>query len=377
MIHRRNLLIATAFAALLGIGNSAYAQQDPIRVGVLVGTSGASGQIGNWTNRGVEIAIEELNEAAGFQRFSMFSEDSEYKAQKGLEGFNKLTNVDGIDVLITSGSAVLPTIAPLADQRELVMMNVGAQSPAMAGIGKFTFSVIQLADFDIAVMANYAFDTLDFQRGAALYISNDIGQTNVVEFERQFTQLGGEMVAIESFRASDTNYGPQVAKIAAAQPDFVYLVGDVDVAAAATRQIKALMPNVQILTYGGMESQLFLDAAGAAAEGLLYTQTDFDPSSDDPAIAAVAQRYQTRYGEDFTSPFIGYAYDAMMVVAAALDAAGETGEPLRAAIMDRRDFPGITGDVVFRDDGTVSKSVIIKGVRDGAFVLVDRVGASE
>ncbi len=376
MIFRRTMLATILGGALMLQAGLAQAA-DPVRVGVLVGTSGASGQIGNWTNRGVALAVEQLNTAAGAERFRIFAEDSEYKAQKGLEGFNKLVTVDGIQVLITSGSAVLPTLAPLADQRELVMLNVGAQSPAMAGIGKYTFSVIQLADFDIQVMAGYALNTLQMQRGAILFVSNDIGKSNAAEFERQFTALGGQLSAIESFRASDTNYGPQLAKIASTRPDFVYLVGDVDVAAAATRQIKALMPQVQILTYGGMESQLFLDAAGTAAEGMLYTQTDFDPATAGGDLAALAAAYSAKYAEELTSPYVGYAYDAMMIVGAALDTAGAPGEPLRAAIMAQRSFPGVTGDVVFRDDGTVSKSVVIKGVRAGRFELVSRVEASE
>lgn len=372
-INRRILLAATAAVLALPVASAAA---EPVRVGVLVGTSGASAQIGNWTNRGVEIAVEQLNKAANEERFTIISEDSEYKAQKGLEGFNKLTTVDNIQVLIGSGSAVLPTIAPLADQREIVVMNVGAQSPAMAGIGKFTFSVLQLADFDIEVMAKYAYD-LGMQKGAILYLSNDIGKSNSVEFVKQFEGLGGKITASESFRATDTNYGPQIAKIAAGQPDFVYLVGDVDVAAAATRQIKAMMPKVQILTYGGMESQNFLNAAGPAAEGMLYTQTDFDPNSGDPTMAALAEQYKAKYNEDLSSPFVGYAYDAMMIVADALDLSQETGEPLRAAIMEKRNFPGVTGAVSFRDDGTVAKTVVIKGVKDGKFELVSKVEAPE
>ena len=56
MLDRRQLMSGIAALAFIAGGVSAVGAADPIRVGVLVGTSGAGAQIGNWTNRGVEIA---------------------------------------------------------------------------------------------------------------------------------------------------------------------------------------------------------------------------------------------------------------------------------------------------------------------------------
>jgi branched-chain amino acid transport system substrate-binding protein len=277
-------------------------------------------------------------------------------------------------VLIAAGSVVIAPIAPLADQHQIVVMNVGGQTPALAGIGKFTFSVLELADFDIQVITKYAFSNLGLKKGAILFLSNDVGKFNSVEFEKQFKALGGEIGANESFRSTDTSLGAQVAKIASGSPDFVYVVAEVDSTAAAVRQVRALMPKVQILSYGGsVENKIFLNGAGSAANGLLYTATDYDPDSADPGTKAFAAAYQAKYGSKPESAFIGYAYDAMMILAAGLDKSKAPGQPLRDAIMAQRSFPGVTGAVKFRDDGTVSKSVLIKKIADGKFETVTKV----
>ena len=39
-------------------------------------------------------------------------------------------------------------------------------------------------------------------------------------------------------------------------------------------------------------------------------------------------------------------------------------------ILDIKKFPGVTGDNVFRDDGTVAKAIAIKKVVDGKFETV-------
>jgi branched-chain amino acid transport system substrate-binding protein len=293
--------------------------------------------------------------------------------RRGVEGFNKLTTVDRVDVLLAGGSAVMEAIAPLADQRQIVVMNTGAQSPRMAGIGKFTFSVLQLADFDIQVLAAFAYDKLNLRQAAMLYINNDTGKFNQAEFSKSFKERGGKVVGSEAFRPNETNYGAQLAKIASVSPDSIYVVGTPAEMPFAVKQTRALMPKTQILSYAGLESQEFLDAAGEAASGIVYTTTYFDPASSDPTTKAFVEAHRARFGSTPVSPYLGYGYDAVMIVAEALGEAKAPGEPLRAAIARRKRFPGVAGESVFRDDGTVAKAVAVKKVASGQFQVIDIV----
>lgn len=379
-ITRRNFAtMSAAFAGTVGLTWQASAQGADTRtykLGALAGLSGLGSAIGQWIVQGAEIAIARINRETGITRFTLTSEDSQWNPQRGLEGFNKLINVDRVDAVLSGGSAVMEAIAPIAESRQLVLMNVGAQAPTMAGIGRFTFSVLQLADFDIQVLANYAYGTMGRRRAAMMYVNNDTGRFNQVEFRRVFERLGGTIVAAEAFRPNETNYGAQVAKIASENPDSVYVVGTPAELPFAVRQLRGALPQVQILSYSGLESQEFLNAAGDSANGIVYTATFFDPASTEPLIRTFVEAYRARFNAVPTSPFVGYGHDAVSILHTALNETRAPGEPLRAAIMRIRRFPGVTGDSVFRDDGTVSKAIAIKQIRDGRFSLITVVQPS-
>jgi branched-chain amino acid transport system substrate-binding protein len=361
-------LTAAAILASLVASPRARAQSTTVyKIGVLAGLSGLGSQIGQWMLQGVEVGSDVAAKSGQAIRFSTVAEDSQWNPQKGLEGFNKLVNVDKIDVLVSGGSSVMEAVAPLADQRKLVLMNTGAQSPKMAGIGTYTFSVLQLADFDIKVLASYAFKQMSLRKAAVMYVNNDTGKFNQAEFAKDFEKEGGKIVATEAFKPNETNYGVQVAKVASAAPDCVYMVGTPAELPFAVKQLRAVLPKVQILSYAGLESQEFLNAAGDAANGIVYTTTHFDPSSSDPNVMKFAEAYRARYGSAPSSPYVGYGYDAIQILAIALAEAKEPGEKLRDTIMRIRRFPGVAGESVFRDDGTVAKAIDVKVVKNGKY----------
>lgn len=371
MLSRRASFSAMIAFALAGlpVGGVAHAQTS-YKIGVLAGLSGLGSQIGEWMVQGAQVAADAVNKAGGPVRLTIVTEDSQWNPQKGVEGFNKLVSVDRVDALLAGGSSVMEAIAPLADQSRLVVMNTGAQSPKMAGIGKYTFHVLQLADFDIQVLAEYAFRQLGVRKAAIMYVNNDTGKFNQRQFARDLERLGGTIAATEAFKPNETNYGVQVAKVAAAAPDAVYVVGTPAELPFAVKQLRTSLPKTQILSYAGLESQEFLSAARDAANGIVYTTTWFDPASDDPGVKTFVEAYKAKVGAPPTSPYVGYGYDAVRILASALAEARQPGEKLRETIARTRRYPGVTGESVFREDGTVAKAIAVKRVSDGKYEVV-------
>jgi branched-chain amino acid transport system substrate-binding protein len=364
-----SLRSAFAAAAILAM-SLPVAAQDAHKVGVLVGLSGLGAQIGKWMLEGAQAGADQVA-ATGGPKFEIIAEDSQWAPQKAVEGFNKLTNVNNVEFMLSGGSSAMEAIAPLSTQREMIVMNVGAQSSNMAGIGKYVFSILQLSDFDTGVLSRYAVKDLGYKKIATLYVNNDTGTFNQRAFSQAFTVAGGRIVAQESFKPNETVYGAQVAKIRAAQPDAIYIVGTPAEMPFAVRQVKQMAPDLPILSYAGIESKEFLDAAGAAAEGIIYTTTAFDPATDTPIIKDFVRVYEARFGSKPTSPYVGYGYDAIMIAAAAMAKTdGKAGEAMRSEIHKVKTYPGVTGDNVFSEDGTVKKAVAIRKVAGKNFTTV-------
>jgi branched-chain amino acid transport system substrate-binding protein len=360
-----------ALAATSGTGALAQEKQE-YKVGVMGGLSGLGAQIGKWVLAGAQAAADNLA-ASGGPKFTLIAEDTQWAPQKGVDSFNKLANVDRVDFILSGGSAVMEATAPLATQSKMVMFNTGAQSSNMAGISPYVFSVLQLSDFDTGVLSRYAVKELGYKTIATLYVNNDTGTANQASFSKSFEAAGGKIVAQETFKPNETTYGTQVAKIRATKPDAIYIVGTPAELPFAVRQTRQMAPNIPILSYAGLESKEFLDAAGAAANGIIYTTTAYDPNNSAQNVKNFVAAYKAKNnGEIPTSPYSGYGYDAMMIAATALkETKGQTaGDAMAAAIKRIKTFPGVTGENVFRDNGTVAKAVAVRKIDGEHFTTV-------
>src|ERR1700752_2524991 len=100
-----------------------------------------------------------------------------------------------------------------------------------------------------------------------------------------------------------------------------------------------------------MATPMFLEIAGDAAEGVVYPQPPFDPESQDPAIQKFVSAYRAKFP---TKPDVdaAFAYDALWVVAKAIDRSEKFPEDLRAKIADPNHH-GITGEITFDSGGDV------------------------
>ena len=269
--------VGAAFATGVALGDAKAQEKHDYKVGVMGGLSGLGAQIGKWVLAGAQAAADNLG-ASGGSTFTLTAEDTQWAPQKGVESFNKLTNVDRVNFILSGGSSVMEATAPLATQSKMVLFNTGAQSSKMAGISPYVFSVLQLSDFDTGVLSRYALKELGYKKIATLYVNNDTGTFNQAAFTKAFEAGGGKIVASETFKPNETTYGVQLAKIRAAQPDAIYIVGTPAELPFAVRQTRQMAPNTPILSYAGIESKEFLDAAGTAANGIIYTTTAYDPA---------------------------------------------------------------------------------------------------
>jgi branched-chain amino acid transport system substrate-binding protein len=118
-----------------------------------------------------------------------------------------------------------------------------------------------------------------------------------------------------------------------------------------------------------------LKTAGSAAGG--YIATTAPLAKDLPAAATFVSAYKSANNAD-PGPFSVYEYDAVKVVAKAIDDAGSTeGAAITEALHKIKDFPGITGPITFDDKGDRTDPLYITvQVKDGAFTAYKKLDQS-
>ena len=166
-------------------------------------------------------------------------------------------------------------------------------------------------------------------------------------------KYGVEIVADESYGASDTDMTAQLTKIKGTPGvQAVLNAGFGQGPAIVTKNYKQLGLTAPLYQSHGVASKEFIKLAGDAAEGVRLPAAallvaDLLPVGDPqkPIVVAYKRGYEARYESD-VSAFGGGAYDGLMIAVDAIKRAGGTDKAkVRDAIESTRGFIGTAGVV--------------------------------
>ena len=304
---------------------AAAAFQEPFRIGAMDALTGVGESYGNPILNAKLLAVEEINAAGGIngRLLAIIPEDSKCAAQDAITAYNKLTDVDGVKIILgTTCSGAMLGAAPLAEREGVIMLSASATSPDIAGAGDYIFRTA-INDLQLGQDTGNTLFVDGIHHLATITESTDYAEgarrTTVARFE----ELGGHVVAAESYASDITDFRTQLTKLINAEPDAIFLAAQGEFSGGTIiKQVRDL----------GFEGPLYsevvptqpeaLGIAGDAATGLkaivpnpdLQTQTGKDFLSN----------YEARYGTVATLPwFQGSAYDDVYITAECL---GRTGD---------------------------------------------------
>jgi branched-chain amino acid transport system substrate-binding protein len=110
--------------------------------------------------------------------------------------------------------------------------------------------------------------------------------------------------------------------------------------------------------------------AGVAADGLIVGSPWFIGKEADGSPAFVAT-FKAKYNKD-PDQFAAQAYDAMKIMAIAIDKSGDADPEKIAAALAKTDFKGVMGPFEFTDhrDPATAAGVVVLTMQDGKFTIL-------
>src|SRR5436190_271992 len=114
LTRRQALKSAAAAVAAAGIAKPAIAQKNPIRIGYLPALTGPSSSTGIGINRGVDLAVKEINAAGGVngRKIELITRDTQSDPTKAVNGAAELTRSEKVQIIfgpVNSGEALAVT----------------------------------------------------------------------------------------------------------------------------------------------------------------------------------------------------------------------------------------------------------------------------
>jgi branched-chain amino acid transport system substrate-binding protein len=340
-----------------------------IKIGVIIPLTGGSAKYGEDIKRGYDLAVEEINNKGGIKgrKIRLIYEDDEGKPEKAVAAAQKLIQRDKvIAILGPLWSSPTLAVAPIAEKNKVILLTSGASSPKITYAGDYIFRN-EISDAYGAVKSAELFYNAGFKKIAILYINNDFGIGFRDAVQQIYKKLGGLVTVAETFEQDEKDFRTQLLKIEKTNPEAILIVSYKE-AILILKQMKELGIRKQVLGTALFEDPEIIEKAGDMAEGVLYTYYGtFDPKSEDVRVREFIQKFKERYGVD-PEYYAPIGYDAVKILALAIEKGGFKPEQIKDALYQIKDFPGLSGTTSFDRNGDVIKPVILKTVKNRRFI---------
>jgi branched-chain amino acid transport system substrate-binding protein len=352
--------------AVLALAAAPAAAQDTIRIGFFAPLTGFAAADGASARHSAEIAVEEINAAGGLKgrKVELVVYDDRHDSKEAVALANKLVEKDSV-VGVVSGSYSMPSrvTAPIFGKAGLPMTVAYAVHPDVTKAGPCIFRNGFLGQVEGWAGAEAAVKVHRARRIAVLTIKNDFGATTGAAFIERARKLGAEVVSEQIYPLGEKEFSPYLTKIKEQNVDLIYHTSYYNEGSLITRKARELGMTAKLHGTEGIDSPKFLELAGPAAEGTTFT-TNLNRDDPRPEVQGFLKRYRARAGTE--ADMVGAsAYDAVKILARAIEQAGTDAKAICGALAGLRDYPAITGRIAKFTRGEATKPVQIEVIREG------------
>jgi branched-chain amino acid transport system substrate-binding protein len=348
--------------------NKAPSGGDTILLGQVASLTGSEATFGISGRNGIALAVQEANASGGVKgrKLEVRVYDSQGKPEEAAQAATRLITQDSVVLILgEAASSNSLAMAEKAQAAGVPMISPTSTSPAVTRRGDYIFRVCFIDPFQGYVMAKFARDHLKLNRVAVLQDNKSaysVGLTDV--FNRKFSEMGGAIVANESYSKGDTDFRSQLTAIKKAKPDALYVPGYYTDVGIIARQARELGLQVPLLGGDGWDSDKLFELGGTAIEGS-YFSNHYSPDNPDPLLKEFIAKYQAAYGS-VPDSVAALSYDAARLAIDAMKRAPNlSGPALRDAIAATKDFQGVGGTINLDENRDAVKQAVILKVEGG------------
>ena len=321
----------------------AWAQQ-PIKIGLVTALSGQSARAGEAISRGLQVAIDEINAKGGLRvgnesgrKLELLRRDDESIPAKGVIAARELYFKEKVAVLIGGlDSPVALAIVPIANENKLPFMDPWAAGTPITKNGakdNYVFRVSAVDELVDKAMLQYAQKTYNAKKPGMILVNNPWGESNEKGLTAALAEKKMQPAGIEKFEGNDVDVVPQLSRLKSAGTDVLFLVGNVGPSSQVVKSLDRMGWMPPIVSHWGPAGGRFTELAGPSGKNVHFVQTYSFFGNQSPVgqkvLKALMAKYPDIKGAGDVTPAVGVAnaYDAMMLSALAIQAAGSTDGP--------------------------------------------------
>jgi len=336
-------LLAVLVAPALALVSAQVVAQD-LKVGVTVSATGPAASLGIPERNTFAL----MPQTIGGRKVQYIILDDASDTTSAVKNTRKLIGEDKVDVVV--GSTVTPNSLAMIDiaaETETPMIAMAASSRIVEPVDakrRWVFKTPQ-NDQQMAVVIVSDMLAKGIKSVGFIGFADAYGEGWWNEFSKIAEARGIKVLASERYQRTDTSVTGQVLKIVSAKPDAVLIAGSGTPAALPQKTLKERGYSGKIYQTHGVANRDFLRVCGKDCEGtwlpagpvLVADQLPADHPVKKSATAYV-EAYEKAHGKNSVSTFGAHAWDAGVLLQAAVPVALKKAQPgtkeFRAALRD-------------------------------------------
>ena len=393
-LTRRQALASAAAVIASSVVKPAIAAKEPILIGYLPALTGPSSSTGIGINRGVQLAVQEINAAGGIdgRQVELIVRDTQSEPTKAVNGAAELIHAHKVSAVlgpVNSGEslAVVPLLArantpqihpcwvdSLTDPKKYPMCFRNAPTNQQIG----------------AAANRYVVDVLKRKKVAVISDTTGYGTASVNAYVPMLKAKNTEVVYQGNIDAANPDVTPEILRMRSAGAEAIMPwsvnPGFLSRIINARGQMQWDVPIVGQTTLGSGQTRALLEKPEYWTKVYPnnFRPVCYGPDGKlaDRAIAFLERLKSAQIDlSDTLLWWVAVGYDSPYLIAEAMKNVGTEPEPVVGYLNKLKEYPGVYGDISFtpeRHDGYPDEEVIMveaNSLKNGAFRLAPGYGA--
>jgi branched-chain amino acid transport system substrate-binding protein len=365
-------IIRWSFAAVAASSlacSGAFAQQAPVRIGVLMPTKSLVGKQGQ---QGAMTAAEMINADGGIlggRRVELVIYDTNFQPAEGVGATQRLINQDKIKFIAGEiSSTVALAVVQLAQANGVLFMAAVPKHPDVTASGyDRVFRLNSTTAMDAGDFNAVLTDKVKPVKVAVLAENSDFGRLTIDNMRKLF---GPKLVDAETYEMTQNDFSTLVTKVKGSGADLVCIAGsNMEQYGNILRLASELKLEAKRCLMPGILNSEGIRVAGAAAEGA-FSADIYVPSLDN----ALNKRFVAAYSEKFKETpekIEELGFESIWLLAKAMQKAGTADDTAKVAkVLHEEKWETPRGTVSFAKNGQAESGPLINlVVKDGKLAV--------
>ncbi|MDI6883201.1 MAG: penicillin-binding protein activator [Patescibacteria group bacterium] len=344
------------------------AEEGVIKIGAIIPLTGPFADWGQSIKDGLELALSDTK-----HKFVVDFQDDACNPVNAVSIINKFSDVDGINLVIGPGCIeCLKAIAPITDQKTMLLFSTGLLDDEVFEKHQSVLNLASQISTEGKYVAKYFSMQQNIKKVAIVHGTTAFGVEHAKRLPEFLKEYNIEVTSIQSSVLNTTDFRTIILKIMQTNPDVIFIHQAEAQIGIFIKQLRELGYKIPVYSYYAVESESVLAAGREALEGMRYT---YPVNSAEGSVEK--QNFEKRYAQAYknriptaTSFFV---YDGMMLLDKAMDKCQPSDiKCVKKFFTELGEYRGLSGDMRFEKDGSITRPFGIKKIEDGKFIWVTK-----